>query len=43
VDHHLAPRDPFAAGAGSSELAIADMLLGDAPVAKEKAVAALTA
>jgi hypothetical protein len=43
VDHHLAARDPFAAEAGSGELAIADMLLGDAAVAKEQAIAALAA
>ena len=43
VDHHLAARDPFAAEAGSAEGEIADMLLSDAPVAKEKAVAVLAA
>ena len=43
VDHHLSARDPFAAEAGSGELEIADMLLNDAPVAKQKAVAVLSA
>ena len=42
VDHHLSQRDPFAAEAGA-EGAMADMLLNDAPVTRESAVAALTA
>ena len=42
VDHHLAARDPFAAKAGADEGAIADMLLGDAPVTKTRIAALAT-
>jgi hypothetical protein len=41
VDHHLTARDPFAASAGKAEEDVASLLLNDAPVSKEKAVAYL--
>jgi len=43
VDHHLTARDPFAAGAGRAESEMADLLLSNTPVSKEKAVAYLVA
>jgi alkylation response protein AidB-like acyl-CoA dehydrogenase len=41
VEHHLTARDPFAAEAGKTEENVADLLLNDAPVSKETAVAYL--